>query len=111
MKTGRPMTEDGKVARVLGLPRAEDVRRLGGAEKLKHMSPNALAILLGPHVRGNSQTARKGELAARGLFMGKRGVDTQREYLIPPPAEFDMPLDVLLSDEDLDLPEVEGLGE
>ena len=101
---GRPLCDDAAYARQHGLTKRQ-VRRLGGAEKLRSLTPDALAVLLKP-LGVPGKTARQlhsGGLAARGLLRGRRGIDTQAiEFLIPPMVEDGFPLEMALTDEALD---------
>jgi hypothetical protein len=74
---GRPLTNDGAYARELGI-RSTRVRELGGADKLRALSPEVLALLLGPANYG-SKGIHAGGLAARGMPRGVRGVVSQAE--------------------------------
>lgn len=114
MSGGRPRTEDGLYARELGLMHrhgARAVRLMGGAKHLRSLDPDARAVLVAPFRYGKSSTVSDGGLKARGLLPRRRGVDTQAQYLIPPQVDFDGPLEGLVSDEDVDAAEVEGLGD
>jgi hypothetical protein len=62
---GRPLTKDGAYARELGI-RSTRVRELGGADKLRALSPEVRALLLGPTNYG-SKGVRAGGLKARGM--------------------------------------------
>jgi len=77
---GRPRSEDAAYARELGITSRSSgrvVQRLGGAEKLRSLSPEARAVLLLPLGYGNSKAVHKGGLLARGM---KRSKDIRIQY-------------------------------
>lgn len=79
---GRHKTDDGVYAKELGI-HIRKVRALGGAAKLRPLSPDVLAILLAPaNIRGNGRKSvqvHSGGMAARGMYTRVRGVDSQQQ--------------------------------
>jgi hypothetical protein len=78
-KTGpkRPRSEDGLYAREMGVTKRR-VQLLGGAAKLRRLSPEVIGVLLAPHKRGDSRVVHQGGLKARGYVTGVRGVESLR---------------------------------
>lgn len=66
MPGGRPISDDALFGRKLGITR-RTVRRLGGAEKMKSLSAEALAVLMGS--QGSDRSKRN--LAAHGMLPGR----------------------------------------
>ena len=74
MKTGRPPSPDLVYARELGFTGKRCgliVRRLGGCQKLRSLSPECRNILLAPLGNGNSLHLVDGGLRARGMRRAK----------------------------------------
>jgi hypothetical protein len=95
--SGTPHSPEGAYARKLGIT-TRKLRALGGAAKLQALDPDTLAVLLQPNRYGYSRTVMRGGLKARGM-------------LISPRVESSGPIECLMSDEDLVVTRVEGLGE
>ena len=66
MPGGRPLDTNGLYAKELGISRRR-VMRYGGAAKMKALSPEALAVLMGP--QGSNRKNRS--LKALGMTTGK----------------------------------------
>jgi hypothetical protein len=74
VSTGRKPSEDTIYARELGITGKKSrmvIRRLGGCEKLRALSPECRNILLAPMGHGNSLELHKGGLRARGMSRAK----------------------------------------
>jgi len=70
----RPASEETIYARELGITGSSPyrtIRRLGGAEKLRALSPECRRILLAPMGHGDSLELHKGGLRARGMRRAK----------------------------------------
>ena len=70
----RKQSEDTLYAKELGFTGKQAYRTihsLGGASKMRSLSPEARAVLLAPLGMGNSQELHKGGLAARGMRRAK----------------------------------------
>jgi hypothetical protein len=63
---GRPVTPSHEYARELGITQRRLIA-LGGPERLRAMSEDALRIMLGPTHYGNSRTVADGGMKARGM--------------------------------------------
>lgn len=94
---GRKKTT-GLYAAELGIP-VRRLAKLGGEARLRAMSEEARATLLGQVRDGNSQTYRTGGLAARGYRPFLPGKISQ--HLIPPRVCMSGPIEMLMSDEDV----------
>jgi hypothetical protein len=77
-KGGRPKCSARLYAEELGIS-FRRLRVLGGEARLRAMSPDALAVMLGPGPIGGSQTYRIRGLAGRGYISGVPGVVSQAE--------------------------------
>jgi hypothetical protein len=75
--TARTLSPDTIYASEIGVSRKR-IRMLGGSEKLRGLSPEARAVLLGPHKTGLSRTVHAGGITARGFVSRVRGIDSQK---------------------------------
>lgn len=72
----RPLSEDTVYARSLGITgrrSGQVIGRLGGAERLRSLSPEARATLLSPLGYGNSRAVGRVSLEKLGLLRAKEG--------------------------------------
>jgi hypothetical protein len=77
MAGGRPTSEDTLYARSLGMTGSragEVIHRLGGAQKLRALSPEARNILLSPLGDGSRRKVSKGGMKALGMKSRVKGI-------------------------------------
>lgn len=74
MKSGRNAESQSAYARTLGIT-YEQLKRLGGMERLKRMSPDARILILKPLGNGKSKQINKGGLRKWGYRVMRRGLD------------------------------------
>lgn len=104
---GRPPGEELRYALELGITK-RSLRRLGGSEALRRMTPEARAVIIKPWFVAGGQERRKGGIKACGMLPQIPGRVTQPHlkpiedsgFLIQPHVP-GVPLDMILGEDDV----------